>query len=61
MLDLLIFEVRLQMAVATVTIVPVRLLLMCIFTFLAWIITLFLVIGIKEEEILNKPLTGWRR
>ena len=49
------------MAVATFTIVPVRLILMSIFTLLAWITANIALIGITQEDLAKKPLTsGWR-
>lgn len=49
------------MAVATVTLVPIRILLISIFVFFAWILASIALAGLSAKELEQEPISGWRK
>lgn len=49
------------MALMTVTLVPVRLILIIICFIIGWLISCIACIGITDHDLKEKPLKGWRK
>lgn len=49
------------MAIATVTIVPIRLILMSLSLLAAWVFASIVLFGVSQKELDSVPLTGWRK
>jgi len=49
------------MAIMTVTVVPLRLTGLVLIQLVAWALAKVALIGVKEEELLAEPITGWRK
>ena len=45
----------------TPILVPLRFTLLIVTVFLAWVVSFISLFGLSEDEILNQPLTGWRK
>ncbi|XP_070574725.1 lysophosphatidylcholine acyltransferase 2-like isoform X2 [Ptychodera flava] len=57
-LDLTVGD-KIRIAICTVTLFPIRLILILMFLLIAWLLALVALLGIKDE--LKEPLSGWRR
>ena len=47
--------------ILTPILVPLRFTLLIVTVFLAWVVSFISLFGLSEDEILNQPLTGWRK
>ena len=52
---------KIQIVVCSFTLAPLRVLCMLILGIIMWIITTIGVVGISDEELNERPVTGWRR
>lgn len=51
----------LQTAVLTVAVLPLRVLAIVVLLVLAWLLACIGLIGVSEEDLRTKPMTGWRK
>lgn len=51
----------LQTALLTVTVLPLRVLAIAVLLVLAWVLAFIGLIGVSEEDLRTKPMTGWRK
>ncbi|XP_067132362.1 lysophosphatidylcholine acyltransferase isoform X2 [Centruroides vittatus] len=52
---------KIKVVVMTVTVLPIRLLLMLILLSSAWFLAVVGLFGISKEDMKSKPMSGWRR
>jgi len=45
----------------TPILIPIRFILLILTVFLAWMVSFISLIGLSQDEIMNEPMTGWRR
>ncbi|KAL1129227.1 hypothetical protein AAG570_013756, partial [Ranatra chinensis] len=50
-----------QAGILTIVVLPLRLLVIVCLLVSAWLLACLGLIGLSEEELINKPISGWRR
>lgn len=52
---------KIKTAVFTVVLLPIRVVIICWLLITAWLLACIGLFGLTEEDLRNKPITGWRR
>ncbi|KAG5899385.1 hypothetical protein JTB14_036873 [Gonioctena quinquepunctata] len=52
---------KIKTAIFTVILLPVRVGIICFFVMVGWIFAYIGLRGLSEQELREKPLTGWRK
>ncbi|KAL3285237.1 hypothetical protein HHI36_019348 [Cryptolaemus montrouzieri] len=51
---------KIKTALLTIILLPIRVVVICCFLVAGWLVASAGLLGITEEELMEKPLTGWR-